>query len=168
MTAPATVDSAAKIAAIRSYFGRLTASDMAGVLALFAPGATVTSPYLGTLPATAFFASLDQASAQNRLTVFDVLLGEKGDSGAAHFEYDWTLASGDRIVFEGVDYLRFAAAADADAGDGAGAGAGVAGDGAGNGPSAGNGAGETRFTSLSIFYDTHPAREQVGDKYQRT
>ncbi|MEC8038996.1 MAG: hypothetical protein VX152_11990, partial [Pseudomonadota bacterium] len=93
--APASAASAAKIAAIRSYFERLTASDMTGVLALFAPGATVTSPYLGTLPATAFFASLDQASAQNRLTVFDVLLGEKGDSGAAHFEYDWTLASGD-------------------------------------------------------------------------
>ena len=151
--APASAASAAKIAAIRSYFERLTASDMTGVLALFAPGATVTSPYLGTLPATAFFVSLDQASAQNRLTVFDVLLGERGDSGAAHFEYDWTLASGDRIVFEGVDYFRFAAAADADAGDGAGA---------------ENGAGETRFTSLSIFYDTHPAREQVGDKYQRT
>ena len=158
MTAPApaaSADSAAKVAAIRTYFERLTASDMAGVLALFAPGATVTSPYLGTLPATAFFASLDQASAQNRLTVFDVLLGEKGDSGAAHFEYDWTLASGDRIVFEGVDYFRFAAAADADAGDGAGAGD-------------GDSSGETRFTSLSIFYDTHPAREQVGDKYQRT
>jgi len=161
MTAPAAPaasdDSAAKIAAIRTYFERLTASDMAGVLALFAPRAKVTSPYLGTLPATAFFASLDQASAQNRLTVFDVLLGEKGDSGAAHFEYDWTLASGDRIVFEGVDYFRFAAAADADAGDGAGAGTG---DGDSNGG--------TRFTSLSIFYDTHPAREQVGDKYQRT
>ena len=134
---PDSAASAAKVAAIRTYFERLTASDMAGVLALFAPGATVTSPYLGTLPATAFFASLNQASAQNRLTVFDVLLGEKGDSGAAHFEYDWTLASGDRIVFEGVDYFRFAAAA------------------------------KTRFTSLSIFYDTHPAREQVGDKYQR-
>ena len=155
--APASAASAAKIAAIRSYFERLTASDMTGVRALFAPGATVTSPYLGTLPATAFFASLDQASAQNRLTVFDVLLGEKGDSGAAHFEYDWTLASGDRIVFEGVDYFRFAAAADADAGDGA-----------GNATGTGNGAGETRFTSLSIFYDTHPAREQVGDKYQRS
>ena len=163
MTAPAapaasadSAVSAAKVAAIRTYFERLTASDMAGVLALFAPGATVTSPYLGTLPATAFFASLDQASAQNRLTVFDVLLGEKGDSGAAHFEYDWTLASGDRIVFEGVDYFRFAAAADADAGDGAGAGTGD-----------GDSSGGTRFTSLSIFYDTHPAREQVGDKYQR-
>lgn len=153
--------SAAKITAIRTYFERLTASDMPGVLALFAPGATVTSPYLGTLPATAFFASLDQASAQNRLTVFDVLLGEKGDSGAAHFEYDWTLASGDRIVFEGVDYFRFTAAADADADAGDGAGA-------GNGAGAGDGAGETRFTSLSIFYDTHPAREQVGDKYQRS
>ena len=56
-------------------------------------------------------------------------------------------ASGDRIVFEGVDYFRFAAASDADAGDAA---------------------AKARFTSLSIFYDTHPAREQVGDKYQRT
>ena len=145
--------SAAKITAIRTYFERLTASDMAGVLALFAPGATVTSPYLGTLPATAFFASLDQASARNRLTVFDVLLGETGDSGAAHFKYDWTLASGDQIVFEGVDYFRFVAPAGVDAGGSAGE---------------DEGAGETRFASLSIFYDTHPAREKVGDKYQRS
>ena len=58
MTASASAASAAKIAVIRTYFERLTASDMAGVLALFAPGATVTLPYLGTLPATAFFASL--------------------------------------------------------------------------------------------------------------
>lgn len=120
---------------IRTYFERLTASDMDGIVALFTPDAVVNSPYLGIVPVAEFFASLGQASSQNRLTVFDVLIGENGDSGAAHFEYDWTLASGDKIVFQGVDYFGFAP--------------------------------DGRFSGLSIFYDTHPTRQEVGDKYAR-
>ena len=152
-TSFASAASAAKITAIRTYFERLTASDSGGAGAV-RRGATVTCPIWE--PRRLRFSPRWTRPGAERLTVFDVLLGETGDSGAAHFEYDWTLATGDRIVFEGVDYFRFAAAADADAGDGA-----------GNATGTGNGAGETRFTSLSIFYDTHPAREQVGDKYQR-
>ncbi len=100
---------------------------------MFEPDGFVVSPFLGTLGAAEFYRKLEQASSASKLTVFDVLLGEGGDSAAAHFEYDWTLASGDKLVFQGVDYFKF-------------------------GP---NG----KFASMSIFYDTHPVREDVGDKY---
>ena len=118
---------------VRTYFERLTAADYPGILTLFEPDGWVDSPFLGKVPAAEFFARLGKASSRNILTVHDVLFGENGDSAAAHFEYDWTLASGDKILFQGVDYFRF-------------------------GPSG-------RFTSMSIFYDTHPTRDDVGDKY---
>lgn len=100
---------------------------------MFEADGWVDSPYLGKLSAAEFFGKLATASRQNILTVHDVLLGENDDSAAAQFEYDWTLSSGDKMVFQGVDYFKF-------------------------GPSG-------RFASMSIFYDTHPMREEVGDKY---
>ena len=124
----------AKIAQVREYFDRLTASDIDGIIAMFEADGHVVSPFLGKMTATDFYRKLGNASTSSKLTVFDVLLGENGDSAAAHFEYDWLLASGDRIVFSGVDYFRF-------------------------GPSG-------KFASMDIFYDTHPLREDVGDKYE--
>jgi ketosteroid isomerase-like protein len=118
---------------VRRYFELLTASDIDGIIALFAKDGIVVSPFLGTLPAATFFQKLGAASSGNKLTVFDVLIGEAGNSAAAHFEYDWTLASGDQFVFQGVDYFKFNA--------------------------------DGTFASMSIFYDTHPVREDVGDKY---
>lgn len=125
---------AEKIAYVRNYFALLTASDINGIVSLFDPDAHVVSPFLGQMNVADFFAKLGNASTASKLTVFDVLLGERGDSAAAHFEYDWTLKSGDKIVFQGVDYFKFNA--------------------------------EGRFASMSIFYDTHPVREDVGDKYE--
>lgn len=127
------MDDAARLRQVERYFTCLTASDIPGIVALFAPEATVLSPFLGKMPAPAFFAKLGAASAVNRLTVFDILLAPDGSSAAAHFEYDWTLKSGDQIVFQGMDYFRFAP--------------------------------DAAFASLSIFYDTHPVRADVGDKY---
>lgn len=118
---------------VNSYFERMSTSDIDGVIALFSPEATVDSPFLGRMDAPSFFRKLGNASSASRLTVFDVLLGKNSDTAAAHFEYDWTLASGDQIVFQGIDHFTF--------------------DQSGN------------FKSLSIFYDTHPLREDVGDKY---
>lgn len=123
-----------RAASVRAYFERLTASDYAGIINMFEPEGEIDSPYLGKMRASDFFSKLGKASQQNKLTVFDVLLGENGDSAAAHFEYDWTLGNGDKIVFQGVDYFRFARSG--------------------------------KFASMSIFYDTHPTRQDVGDKYE--
>jgi len=122
-----------KVAQVRRYFALLTDSDIPGIIALFEHDAQIQSPFLGQVLASEFFEKLGRASNANKLTVFDVLLGENGDSAAAHFEYDWTLMSGDNFVFQGIDYFRFGASG--------------------------------LFSSMSIFYDTHPVREDVGDKY---
>ena len=98
---------AAQIAQVRRYFELLTASDISGIVSLFDEDAFVVSPFLGRMNASDFFDKLGDASSASKLLVFDVLLGENGDSAAAHFEYDWTLKSGERIVFQGVDYFRF-------------------------------------------------------------
>ncbi|MBO9450218.1 nuclear transport factor 2 family protein [Tropicibacter sp. R16_0] len=116
---------------IEAYFEALTAGDISAILALFTPEAEIHSPFLGVLNVSDFYARLDSASANSELTVLDVLMGR--DSGAARFRYDWTLKSGDNIVFEGVDHFTF-------------------------GP-------DDRFTAMRIYYDTHPVREDVGDKY---
>jgi ketosteroid isomerase-like protein len=118
---------------VRDYFELLTAGDIAGIVAMFAPDGVVHSPFLGILPASDFYARLDQASAQSILTVLDVLLGEGGATVAARFSYDWTLQSGDKILFEGVDHFTFDD--------------------------------QDRITAMRIYYDTHPVREDVGDKY---
>lgn len=118
---------------IRAYFEALTAGDVPAILDLFTTDAEVQSPFLGVLPAREFYARLDAASANSDLTVLDVLLGEDTETGAARFRYDWTLKSGDRIVFEGVDHFTFTP--------------------------------DDRFSAMRIYYDTHPVREDVGDKY---
>ncbi len=127
MTAPE------KTAQVQAYFAALTAGDTKAILDLFAPGATVLSPFLGIVEAPAFFAKLAAASNGSTLTVHDVLLNADASSAAGHFRYDWTLASGDAISFEGVDLFHFAP--------------------------------DGRFSKLLIYYDTHPLREEVGDKY---
>ncbi|MCR9137217.1 MAG: nuclear transport factor 2 family protein [Alphaproteobacteria bacterium] len=118
---------------VHRYFERMNAADIDGIIDLFGSGAHVNSPFLGRVDAPSFFRKLGKASNASRLTVFDVLVGVNGNSAAAHFEYDWTLANGDQVTFQGIDYFTFDQAGD--------------------------------FKSMSIFYDTHPLREEVGDKY---
>ncbi|MDG1531834.1 MAG: nuclear transport factor 2 family protein [Paracoccaceae bacterium] len=122
-----------KVKKVKRYFELMTASDIDGITALFDANAHVLSPFLGKMDASEFFKKLGNTSDASKLTVFDVLLGENGDSAAAHFEYDWTLKSGEQFTFQGVDYFKFSE--------------------------------DGRFSSMSIFYDTHPVREDVGDKY---
>ena len=122
-----------KASIIRLYFERMTAGDTEGIISLFSEGGFVVSPFLGTVPARPFFEKLANASSNSVLTVHDVLIGEDGNSGAGHFRYDWTLADGGDLSFEGVDYFTF----DDD----------------------------LKFKSMKIYYDTHPLRMQVGDKY---
>ena len=122
-----------RVAFVQRYFELMTASDIEGIIDMFEQDGIVISPFLGTMAARDFYRKLGNASQASKLTVFDVLLGNAGGSAAAHFEYDWLLASGDRLIFRGIDYFRF-------------------------GPS-------DKFASMEIFYDTHPLREDVGDKY---
>ncbi len=127
------MDDQRKTRMVRQYFKHLTASNIEDIVGMFGENGHVNSPFLGRVEARPFFEKLGNASSGSVLTVFDVLLGENGDSAAAYFQYDWTLASGEELTFQGVDYFKFD--------------------------------GEGKFHSMSIFYDTHPLREEVGDKY---
>lgn len=124
---------AEKNAYVMRYFELMTSSDIEGIIDMFERDGYVLSPFLGKMPAPDFFRKLSGVSSASKLTVFDVLLGKNGDSAAAHFEYDWTLASGEQFVFQGIDYFKFGQ--------------------------------NSKFASMSIFYDTHPIRQDVGDKY---
>lgn len=120
---------------VRSYFEFLTASDVGSIVALFAEDGYVESPVLGTMPATDFYRNLDDASAQNVLTVHRVMSSDDDRFHAAHFTYDWTLTKGGNIEFDGVDLFEFND--------------------------------NNQIVSMKIFYDTHPTREAVGNKYER-
>ncbi len=124
-----------RVQIVRSYFAFLTASDIASIIELFADDAYVVSPVLGTMDAGDFFRTLGEASAQNVLTVHRVMSSDDDRVHAAHFTYDWTLAKGGQIEFDGVDVFEFND--------------------------------DDRIASMKIFYDTHPTREEVGDKYER-
>lgn len=92
---------------VRQFFELLTASDTEGIIELFEEDARVHSLFLSEMIASEFFKKPGSSSAASKLTVFDVLLGEKGESAAAYFEYNWTLKSGERVVFQGVDHFEF-------------------------------------------------------------
>lgn len=120
-------------ATVRRYFELMTAGDIEGIIALFADGGFVISPFLGKMAARPFFEKLGNASTNSVLTVYDVLIGDDNRTAAGHFRYDWTLADGSDLSFEGVDLFTFAH--------------------------------DQRFQSMNIYYDTHPLRLEVGDKY---
>ena len=118
---------------VRRYFALMTEGDIEGIIALFSPDAHVVSPFLGKMDARPFFEKLGNASTKSVLTVHDVLIGEGARTAAARFRYDWTLADGSLLSFEGVDHFTFSQ--------------------------------DGRFQSMIIYYDTHPLRQEVGDKY---
>jgi len=120
---------------VQSYFVSLTASDISAIVSLFADDGFVVSPVLGTMPARNFYQALDEASAQNVLTVHQTMSSSDDRFHTAHFTYDWTLSDGSQTQFEGIDMFEF----DDD----------------------------DRISSMKIFYDTYPTRQEVGDKYQR-
>jgi len=123
---------------VRTYLRHLHASDTAGLIATFAPDGLVHSPFLGTMAAGEFFGRLAQASRQSVITPIDLFTS----------------------VPAGTDVVRVAAyfRYDWTLNDGR----------------------LVSFTCVDVFsfqpgsvliqdmqivYDTHPLREQVGDKY---
>src|SRR6218665_2979557 len=123
---------------VRRYLAALHASDTAALLACFEAEGCVVSPFLGTMPAHAFFPKLAQASARSVITPIDLLAsvqpGTEGARVAAYFRYDWTLKDGQLVSFDCVDLFDFAPDSD-------------------------------RIARMTIVYDTHPLRAEVGDKY---
>jgi hypothetical protein len=118
------------------YMKALHAADYPAIVALFAPGGRVVSPFLGDMEAGAFFERLGGASSKNVITPIDLFVSA-GDTprATAFFRYDWTVNDGTLISFEVMDLFEFEPGSD-------------------------------KIRRLSLIYDTHPIRSTAGNKYE--
>ena len=100
-------------AVLRRYMQALGASDYATIKSLFAEDGTVTSPFLGLMPARDFFDRLGGATKGNVITPIDVFL-PSGDQkhAVAYFRYDWTVNDGTLITFNVMDLFEFRSGTD--------------------------------------------------------
>ncbi|HLO93206.1 MAG TPA: nuclear transport factor 2 family protein [Burkholderiaceae bacterium] len=122
---------------VQTYLAHLHAGDTAGLIATFEDDGVVHSPFLGSMPAGAFFKKLAQASSESVITVIDLFVSAQTSSVlrvAAYFRYDWTLSDGTAVDFMCVDIFSFRP-------------------------------GSARIQEMQIVFDTHPLRDRVGDRY---
>ena len=123
---------------IRHYLKCLHATDVPGLVDCFEPEGVVHSPFLGTMKARDFFPKLADASTQSVITPIDLFESVKAD-GAVHrvaAYFRYDWTLKDGKVVTFTCVDVFEFQA-----------------------------GSERIASMSIVYDTHPLREEVGDKY---
>jgi hypothetical protein len=91
------IDPAFFSAQIRSYLQELERSNVAGVVALFSPQASIYSPLLGWVSPAPFYRKLAEASGQSSIKLIDICCSTQGQRRAnAYFSYDWQLKDGSR------------------------------------------------------------------------
>jgi hypothetical protein len=123
---------------VRAYLRHLHASDTAGLISTFENDGVVHSPFLGTMKAQDFFPKLAQASRQSVITLIDLFASVQPADDAVRVA---AYFSYDWTLSDG-RLVNFTCV-----------------DVFGFRP------GSARISSMHIVYDTHPLREQVGDKY---
>ncbi|MBC8057263.1 MAG: nuclear transport factor 2 family protein [Rhizobiales bacterium] len=124
------------VAVMRRYMQALHGADYPAIVAMFAPGGSVVSPFLGEMLAEPFFDRLGNASTKNVITPIDIFVSaDETPRATAYFRYDWTVTDGTLISFEVMDLFEFAPGTD-------------------------------RVQRLSLIYDTHPIRSTAGNKYE--
>lgn len=123
---------------IRRYLVALNDSDTAGLVATFEPEGVVVSPFLGTMVARDFFPKLAQASSRSVITPIDLFASvEPATDGTRVAAYfRYDWTLKDGKVVTFTVVDVFDFAAGGD-----------------------------RIARMTIVYDTHPIREEVGDKY---
>jgi ketosteroid isomerase-like protein len=122
---------------IRRYMQALGDADYETIVSLFTEDGTVTSPFLGTMHAGGFFEQLSRASSQNVITPIDVMVSTSDPTRGAGY-FEYDWTMADGSTVVFNVVDLFTFE-----------------------PGGG------RFTSMSIVYDTHPVREEHGDKYQQ-
>lgn len=123
---------------VRTYLRHLHDGNTAGLVATFEVDGIVHSPFLGTVKASAFFPKLARSSRQSVITLIDLF--ESAQPGAEGLRVAAYFRY-DWTLSDGrqVDFTCV--------------------DVFGFQP------GSDLIASMHIVYDTHPLREQVGDKY---
>ncbi len=92
---------------MEEYVEALQEADLDRMLALFTPGAEVTSPLEGTCDAVSFYTRLFKVTKASRVRMLQGFLSPDDGSASAFLEYDWTLTNGSRTRFECVDLFGF-------------------------------------------------------------
>ena len=86
------------------YLSAMGRGDLAGILALFHPDATVRSPLYGPMRAAEFYPRLLADTGRSELRLRGVT--QEGNLVSIWFEFGWTLPSGTATDFECVDMLE--------------------------------------------------------------
>ena len=93
---------------IRTYLLELERGDAEAICALFTPDAQIFSPFLGWMHPAQFFAKVNAASGESKITLIDICVSSTGARRAtAYFIYDWGLKDGSAVQFECVDVFEF-------------------------------------------------------------
>ena len=123
---------------VRSYLRHLHAGDTAGLVSTFEEDGVVHSPFLGAMDAPAFFRKLAQASSGSVITLIDLF---QSVQPATEFVRVAAWFRYDWTLNDGrtVDFTCVDVFSFRP--------------------------GSARILEMQIVYDTHPLREQVGDKY---
>jgi hypothetical protein len=126
------------IATVRSYLRHLHAGDTAGLVSTFEDDGVVHSPFLGTMDARAFFHKLAQASSGSVITLIDLFESVEPATEVVRVAAYFRY---DWTLNDGrtVDFTCVDVFSFRP--------------------------GSFRIQDMRIVYDTHPLREQVGDKY---
>lgn len=126
---------------VRTYLRHLHASDTPGLVATFDDDGEVHSPFLGTMKARDFFPKLSAASSQSVITLIDLFASVQAEEGGAQGVRVAAYFRYDWTLNDGrvVDFTCVDVFTFQPGSD--------------------------RIASMHIVYDTHPLREQVGDKY---
>ncbi|MFO1337333.1 MAG: nuclear transport factor 2 family protein [Burkholderiaceae bacterium] len=123
---------------VRQYLRCLHEGDTAGLVASFEADGTVDSPFLGPMRAAEFFPRLAQASRQSVITPIDLFASVQPGDGATRVAayFRYDWTLNDGRLVHFNCVDVFAFRP-----------------------------GSHRIGHMHIVYDTHPLREQVGDKY---
>lgn len=124
-----------RLATVRRYLRCLHASDTEGLIACFAPEGYVVSPFLGTMKARPFFTKLAESSQQSVITPIDLFESTSHARPRVAAYFRYDWTLKDGKVVTFTCVDVF----EFDA--------------------------EALITTMNIVYDTHPIREEVGDKY---
>jgi len=131
-------DTSPQLDTIRRYLAVLHASDTAGLIATFAPDGRVYSPFLGDMLASDFFLKLAQSSSRSVITLIDLFASVEAATNGTRVAAYFRY---DWTLKDG-KVVTFTCV---DVFDFA--------------------SGSDRIAKMTIIYDTHPLREEVGDKY---
>lgn len=127
-----------QIEAVRRYLKHLHAGETAGLIAAFEDDGMVRSPFLGAMPAGDFFPRLAQASRESVITLIDLFASTMpgGEVERVAAYFRYDWTLSDGRIVDFTCVDVFEFRP-----------------------------GSARIAAMHIVYDTHPLREQVGDKY---